>query len=182
MRRLLIFMGLVIAVVYMNERSTIPSAPLVPMPKAAVISPAIAVPPAAIFMADPVGASVTQQMMLDDFTAYLGGGEVLGDYSKLVPPTTLIKAPQLWREYHANEIAADARFLKKPVFIEGRVKAIKRDAFGYAHIELDSEANRFMNVDARLVTDAENDAARLTWQDYPASMCRRDDDDRLANA
>ncbi len=114
------------------------------------------------FIVDPIAASILQSVLLKDFDDYARGADALLNYEKIRPRYPKITAAEYWRVYHSNEIAADARFLDKLILIEGRVVTIQKDAFGYARVELASEANPFLNVQARLSPDAVPEAAHFS--------------------
>jgi hypothetical protein len=118
-------------------------------------------PAAPSFSADPAGVYALQRIVSDDFDGYLRGDETLANFDKISPRSETITAPEYWRVYHANEIAADARFLGKPISIAGSVVAVRKDFFGYGWIDLASDANPFMDVHAQLTTAAMAAAARI---------------------
>ena len=84
-----------------------------------------------------------------------------------VPVTTLFK------DYHANEVAADQKYKGKRLVYSGQISGIKKGAFGEIYIELRTP-NQFMSAHAYLIKEQEAIAASLAKGQKVRWECKGD--------
>jgi hypothetical protein len=68
---------------------------------------------------------------------------------------------QLWREYHANEVAASSKYEGKRVQLTGKVRAITKNLFGQLDVQLD-QGNFGSAVTATFEKSQESAVANLS--------------------
>lgn len=73
----------------------------------------------------------------------------------------LVSANDLFKEYEANEVAADNKYKGKLVNVQGQVQSITKDAFNNVIVQL-TTPNQFMSVYGKIQPAEENKAAALT--------------------
>ncbi len=81
---------------------------------------------------------------------------------KAAPPDEIkVDAVRLWRDYQANEVAADRHYKGKSLLVSGKVASIDKGPFGGIYVMLRSP-NEFMNVHAKMDSSQEGQASSLT--------------------
>jgi hypothetical protein len=60
-------------------------------------------------------------------------------------PALEVSAAQLYADYQANEVAADAKYKNKKLLVTGNVKEISKDAFGSPNLLLRT-SNQFSSI------------------------------------
>lgn len=70
------------------------------------------------------------------------------------------KAENLYKDYDANEVAADEKYKGKLIAVTGTIQSINKDAFGNVVVRLNT-SNQFMGVVAVIISTDERSAARL---------------------
>lgn len=68
----------------------------------------------------------------------------------IAPDPIAVTSHQLYRAYHANEVAADNEYKGKVLHVTGTIRGIKKDAGGDVYILLQTD-NRFLSVNCELL-------------------------------
>jgi hypothetical protein len=82
-----------------------------------------------------------------------------------------VNALQLWSDYQANEVAADARYKGKALWVRGMVVNIRKDFTDSVVVELGTP-NEFERVEAYLKDSETDKAAALSKGDPIIVLCR----------
>jgi hypothetical protein len=86
------------------------------------------------------------------------------------PEILRVDAVRLWRDYDANEVAADQVYKGKKLLVIGRVASIDKGPLGGIYVMLRSP-NQFMNVHAKMEQSQEGRAASLSKGQGVALQC-----------
>lgn len=73
----------------------------------------------------------------------------------------IVEASDLWRDYHANEVAADDRYKGRTLLVDGTVTGIRKGVLNSIILDLKGP-NEFMSVHAHLVKSEAAEAAALS--------------------
>ena len=94
---------------------------------------------------------IYKNLLLDHVKTELDGSEV-GDEQmrKITGDIVKINAVDLQREYEKNEVAADLKFLKKTILIEGVVGSIDRSIGESYYIKFQGNQSSFMSPHASM--------------------------------
>ena len=113
------------------------------------------------FSPDPRGVAMAKLMALNDFSGYLSGIKVVGDWSSVTPIDVRATASQLYASYSANEVAADDKFKGKSIAVTGEIYQISKNVFGSVYLVLNT-GNEFASVHATLADESAAQAAHLS--------------------
>jgi hypothetical protein len=86
-------------------------------------------------------------------------------------PEITVDAQQLWRDYDANEVAADAVYKGKWLSVTGVVASIDKDFMGHIILDLQSP-NDFMPTSAKLESSDADKAAALSKGTQVSLVCK----------
>lgn len=91
--------------------------------------------------------------------------------SPVVPETTInVYATKLFRDYHANEVAADAKYKDKKLQVIATIASIDKDMTDSIVLRLNS-GNEFEDVDANLADGQDAKAASLSKNSEILLIC-----------
>lgn len=82
-----------------------------------------------------------------------------------------VTAEALYRDYHANEVAADDKYKEKRLKISGKIEAIEKDAFDNIVVRLET-GQMFQSVHATLQASEKSAAAKLEKGKSIALECK----------
>ena len=86
-------------------------------------------------------------------------------------PDVTITAMQLWKDYDANEVAADNKYKGKWLLVSGEVDSVTKDFSGWPYIILKSP-NLIMRTPVRFSSDQTTFAAGLQKGQTVSTLCR----------
>ena len=86
-------------------------------------------------------------------------------------PDYTLTAVELWREYQANEVAADSKYKGKTLLVSGEVVGIDKDFLDNAVLSLRTR-NEFMSVKATLDDSQKSGAASLSKGSMVSLLCK----------
>lgn len=92
-----------------------------------------------------------------------------GTAAPTAPPIT-VTSLQLWNDYQANEIAADAKYKGKRMLVAGTVTSIDKGPFGGLLLRL-ATGNQFMQTTARMDDSQESQLAQLSRGQQVHVLC-----------
>lgn len=89
-------------------------------------------------------------------------------------PTTVnaigVTSHQLFSDYHANEVSADAKYKDKYIAVTGRITKIRKDVLDNIVIDLHT-SNTFMNTQATIQEQDLNAVAKLKRRQEVMLLC-----------
>lgn len=85
------------------------------------------------------------------------------------PPIT-VTAQQLYNDYHANEVAADAKYKGRPLLVTGTISSIDKDAFDNIQLML-ATSDMFSHVMATLDDSQKSKAMTLAKGNKQTVLC-----------
>lgn len=109
------------------------NAPPPPAVEPPAAPPPTAPPPSAGFAITEEQMKILEVLVADDLKGIDRGADTMAAQSGLIVTTT---PAELVKKYRENELAADAQFAGKKVVIIGKIRAVKKDAFGAPFIAL----------------------------------------------
>jgi hypothetical protein len=77
-------------------------------------------------------------------------------------PSLAVTAPQLYRDYHRNEVSADTKYKGKTLAVTGRVTGISKDFAGGVYLTLDNGESEFLGIHAELQPSEVDKASTLS--------------------
>jgi hypothetical protein len=77
-------------------------------------------------------------------------------------PPLAVTAPQLYRDYHRNEVSADTKYRGKTLAVTGRVTGINKDFTDGVYLTLDNGDNEFLGIHAELQPSEVDKASTLS--------------------
>jgi hypothetical protein len=86
-------------------------------------------------------------------------------------PSLAVTAPQLYRDYHRNEVSADTKYRGKTLAVTGRVTGINKDFTGAVYLTLDNGENEFLGIHAELQPSEVDKASTLSKGKAVTVMC-----------
>ncbi len=109
--------------------------------------------------------------------ANMGGGDKQSGTSaasaapRAAQPPIEVSNAQLWKEYDANEVAADERYKDRSLLVSGSIESIDKDAFGNMVLHLKSP-EMFANTMATLDDSQKANAMQLAKGQAVKVQCR----------
>ena len=85
-------------------------------------------------------------------------------------PDIEVSAARLWKDYHANEVAADDKYKNKTLLVSGEVSSIDKDFLGDIVLRLVTP-NPYMAVMATLQSSEKSRAAQLSKGSSVSVLC-----------
>ena len=82
------------------------------------------------------------------------------DYKSIEPEIT-VTAPEMYRDYDANEVSADEKYKGKVIAISGKVVAIRQNSFNDDEIQVHLKGGDYSSVDCKFSAKHKAEAAAL---------------------
>jgi hypothetical protein len=113
-----------------------------------------------IFVPDPRGVALAKLLSLEDFSGYLAGKKVVGDWATFEPIDVRATARQIFRTYTDNEVAGDEKFKGKAIAVTGTTIRVGKDISGDIYLLLEG-GGLITNVQAFLADETLAEADQL---------------------
>ena len=115
---------------------------------------------------------VYKALIQDDLSTYARGGESLNSFKGIIDPLPILMTiNNLQKEYEKNEVAADGKYRKKSVLVNGKVASIDRSIGDNYIIAFHGGSNEFMHPSASMENGQTDYLSNLNKGDQISLYC-----------